>query len=190
MTLRIWKSIGRSFWKTFTISCTVITVLTGFISIDEPKTFFQYCAEKPIASLISIVIIVLLWAILFCYYEQNVYPNRQLCDFVFVDKEKSLYIFKADKNIERDSVVEIRRKRWKNVSEEYALAFVDGYDEGKKHMVIQHIACYNKNNNTYDKSKQPESINKKEYKKIFYRPYITIQTYHSMRGDKSGETKR
>lgn len=173
-----WKRFGKALWFSIRmvvpIVCTLQAIIGGIIEYCLNKSFYTYIFEKNFRWILCLVLLFVAIVIMYFVALQKKYPDFVMKEAVNVLPEKRLYFFKANDNIERDSVIEIRKKleTRKHGNIAYAIAFVDRYDDNNPNLMIaQHVALYK--DGTYVNKIPIYDIEIKNAKNYYYRPYLS-----------------
>ncbi len=147
----------------------------GIIEYIENESFYAFVGKRAWLWISIVVIITLAIMIVFFYSLKRKYPGKDLKELLDACGNW-IYFFPTDKTLERDSVVEIRKRIGKHGDEPYAIAFIDRIDDNEKStMLFQHIAIYDRENKKYVCEKPKNRICGKDAKSYYYRPYISKQ---------------
>ena len=171
---RWWQAFWNSLKHVIPVATSIEAVAGGVIEFKTHKSFYAFVGEHDWLwiSIIACIVIAILGV--FYYSLRKKYPGKDLKELRNIFNNW-IYFFSTDSTLERDSVVEIRKRIGRHGDEPFALAFVDRVDDHEKStMLLQHIAIYDSTCNKYIKKEpQREITNKKITKDYYYRSYIS-----------------
>ena len=156
-------------------------VAGGFIEHFEKKSFYAFVGERDWRWISIVIVLIIAIIAAFIYSLRTRYPDnhlKELCNIY----NNWIYCFPADSSLERDSVVEIRKRIGKHYDMPFALASVDRVnDYEKSSMLFLHLAIYDTEQNKYVlKEPKCEITNERVMKNYYYRPYIYIKEIKDM----------
>lgn len=178
-TMKLLKLIFRSIWDALASVAALFTVgeiISKILIITIPiYAYIVFCVSC---------------MLVFAYVNYKRYPCNRMKK-ISHSEDNMLYGFKFNGRLERDSVVEIRRKKNRNHlgSDPYALAVVDTADDtDKNYMIFRHLLLYEKGQYV---DNPPPMIDKKDYGKYYYRHFFSSSEYDRLVNSnvKKGEIK-
>ena len=171
---RWWQAFWNSLKHVIPVATSIEAVAGGVIECKTHKSFYALVGEHDRFWFFIIAWVVIAILGVFYYSLRKKYPGKNLKELRNIF-DNWIYFFSTDSTLERDSVVEIRKRIGRHGDEPFALAFVDRVDDHEKStMLLQHIAIYDSTCNKYIKKEpQREITNKKITKDYYYRSYIS-----------------